>query len=154
MAKLPDSWVTIHNDFNWLDRDGQRILTRSGCLCMFNGVWYWYGGNPRGFREQHVYASTDLVNWTHKGVVLRHDTDANRIDVLYNDKTKRYVMFLKYDGNGAYFAIATANRPDGQFTIQKKMLVDNARIAAPPPHYGNGNAAAARVCAVRTHGDE
>ena len=128
MAKLPDSWVTIHNDFNWLDHDGQRILTRSGCLCMFNGVWYWYGGNPRGFREQHVYASTDLVNWTHKGVVLRHDTDANRIDVLYNDKTKRYVMFLKYDGNGAYFAIATADRPDGQFTIQKKMLVDNARI--------------------------
>ena len=101
MAKLPDSWVTIHNDFNWLDHDGQRILTRSGCLCMFNGVWYWYGGNPRGFREQHVYASTDLVNWTHKGVVLRHDTDANRIDVLYNDKTKLYVMFLKYDGNGA-----------------------------------------------------
>jgi hypothetical protein len=128
MAKLSDSWVTIHNDFNWLDQDGQRILTRSGCLCMFNGVWYWYGGNPRGFREQHVYASTDLVHWTHKGVVLRHDTDANRIDVLYNDKTKQYVMFLKYDGNGAYFAIATADRPDGQFTIQKKMLVDNARI--------------------------
>ncbi len=128
MAKLPDSWVTIHNDFNWLDRDGQRILTRSGCLCMFNGVWYWYGGNQRGFREQHVYSSTDLVNWTSKGVILRHDTDANRIDVLYNDKTKLYVMFLKYDGNGAYFAIATSDRPDGQFTIQKKMLVDNARI--------------------------
>ena len=128
MAKLPDSWVTIHNDFAWLDRDGQRILTRSGCLCMFNGVWYWYGGNQRGFREQHVYTSTDLVNWTSKGVVLRHDTDANRIDVLYNDKTKRYVMFLKYDGNGAFFAIATADRPDGQFTLQKKMLVDDARI--------------------------
>jgi hypothetical protein len=95
---------------------------------MFNGVWYWYGGNQRGFREQHVYASTDLVNWTHKGVVLRHDTDANRIDVLYNDKSKQYVMFLKYDGNGAHFAIATADRPDGPFTIRKKMLVDDALI--------------------------
>ena len=77
--------------------------------------------------------------------------------LLYNDKTKRYVMFLKYDGNGAYFAIATANRPDGQFTIQKKMLVDNARIAAPPrPHYGQRQRRrlAAGMVRVRTHGDE
>jgi hypothetical protein len=121
-------FVPIHNDFYWTDDQGARILTRSGCLCQFNGVFYWYGGNPRGFYEQYCYASTDLTHWTNKGVVLRHDVDANRIDVLYNDKTKQYIMFLKYNGNGAFFAIATADKPEGPFTLKSQTLVDNARM--------------------------
>jgi archaellum component FlaG (FlaF/FlaG flagellin family) len=35
--------------------------------------------------------------------VIHLANDANRMDVLYNDTTKTYVMFLKYIGNGAYF---------------------------------------------------
>src|SRR5215813_12473036 len=81
IAAAEDS-ATIHNDFYWTDQDGNRILTRSGCLCRFGDTFYWYGGNPRGFREQHCYTSTDLMHWTNKGVILRHDVDANRIDVL------------------------------------------------------------------------
>src|SRR4029079_12109256 len=107
----PEKFETIHNDFYWVDQNGARILTRSGCLCQFNGTFYWYGGNPRGFREQYCYTSKDLVHWTNHGVVLRHDTDANRIDVLYNDASKQYVMFLKYDGNGAFLGIATSEKP-------------------------------------------
>jgi hypothetical protein len=124
----PDQFITIHNDFYCTDQAGARILTRSGCLCQFDGTFYWYGGNPRGFREQYCYTSPDLVHWTNRGVILRHDTDANRIDMLYNEKTKKYVMFLKYDGNGAYFGIATADKPEGPFTFQSKTLIDNARI--------------------------
>ena len=126
--QTPEKFETIHNDFYWVDQNGARILTRSGCLCQFNGVFYWYGGNPRGFREQYCYTSKDLVHWTNQGVVLRHDTDANRIDVLYNDTTKRYVMFLKYDGNGAFLGIATAQQPEGPFTFQSKTLVDDAHM--------------------------
>ena len=128
LSQLPGSFQTLHNDFNTVDKSGDRILTRSGCLAQFGDTFYWYGGNPRGFREQHCYASKDLVHWAHKGVVLRHDTDANRIDVLYNDTTKQYVMFLKYDGNGAHFAVATADNPEGPFMIKKVMLIDNALI--------------------------
>ena len=46
-APLAADYQTIHNDFYWVDQNGQRILTRSGCLRQFNGVFYWYGGNPR-----------------------------------------------------------------------------------------------------------
>jgi hypothetical protein len=119
---------TIHNDFYWLDQNGQRILTRSGCLCQFNGAYYWYGGNPRGFLEQYCYKSTDLIHWTNLGVVMRQNVDANRIDVLYNDKTKQYVMFMKYDGNGAFLGIATADKPEGPFTLKSQTLVDDARM--------------------------
>jgi len=127
-STLADKYVTIHNDFYWVDENGARILTRSGCLCQFRDTFYWYGGNPRGFREQNCYTSTDLVHWTNKGVILRHEPDANRIDVLYNDKTHEYVMFLKYDGNGAFLGIATAEKPEGPFTFQSKTLVDDARM--------------------------
>ncbi len=126
--KPAGKWQTIHNDFYWVDQNGSRILTRSGCLCKFNGIFYWYGGNPRGFREQYCYSSTDLMHWTNHGVILRHNTDANRIDVLYNDTTKQYVMFLKYDGNGAHFGIATAEKPEGPFTFKSQTLIDNALI--------------------------
>jgi hypothetical protein len=125
-AAPASEWRTIHNDFYWTDTAGNRILTRSGCLCHFGDTYYWYGGNPRGFREQYCYTSTDLTHWTNKGVILRHDTDANRIDVAYNDKTRQYVMVLKYDGNGAHLGIATAEKPEGPFTFKSQTLVDNA----------------------------
>jgi hypothetical protein len=35
-------------------------------------------------------------------------------------------MFLKYHGNGAHFAVATSDTPDGQFTLVSQTLVDNA----------------------------
>jgi hypothetical protein len=127
-APSATGFVTIHNDFYWVDQNGQRILTRSGCLRQFNGVFYWYGGNPRGFLEQYCYKSTDLIHWTNLGVCMRQDVDANRIDVLYNDKTKQYVMFMKYNGNGAFLGIATADKPEGPFTLKSQTLVDNARM--------------------------
>ena len=125
-ATPPDGWQTIHNDFYWVDQNGDRILTRSGCLCNFNGTYYWYGGNPAGFREQYCYTSSDLIHWTNKGVILRHNVEANRMDVLYNESTKQYVMVLKYDGNGAHLGIATAEKPEGPFTFKTSTLVDNA----------------------------
>lgn len=127
-SQAPDRFVTIHNDFNWVDDHGERILTRSGMLAQFNGVYYWYGGNPRGFREQHCYSSTDLIHWQHRGVILRTDVETNRIDVLYNDRTKQYVMFMKFDGNNAELGIATADRPEGPFTFKGSMRIDGARI--------------------------
>jgi hypothetical protein len=119
-------WVTIHNDFYWTDTQGNRILTRSGCIVNFNNTWYWYGGNPRGFREQYCYSSTDFLHWTNHGVVFTQPFDANRIDVVYNKPTNKYVMLLKYNGNGAHFGVATADKPEGPFTFKSQTLVDNA----------------------------
>jgi hypothetical protein len=37
-------------------------------------------------------------------------------------------MFLKYNGNSAFFGIATSPTPDGQFTFKSQTLVDGAKI--------------------------
>lgn len=127
-AAWPDRFETIRNDFNSVDVDGNRILTRSGGLAQFDGKFYWYGGDPRGFRAQYCYSSDDLVNWKNEGAILRHDVECNRIEVLYNDATRQYVMFIKYHGNGARLGIATADKPVGPFTFRGDTLVDGARI--------------------------
>ena len=120
-------WVTIHNDFFWYDLDGNLIQVRSGALRKFGDLYYWYG-SLRGAIDQTCYTSPDLVHWTYKGVVIHLANDANRMDVLYNDTTKTYVMFLKYIGDGAYFGIATATAPEGPFTFKSQTLVDGAFI--------------------------
>ena len=123
------AYQTIHNDFFWYDQDGVVIKTRSGCLRKFNTVYYWYG-RPVSSRsmDQMCYSSTDMIHWTNKGVVLHLTVETNRMDVLYNDATKKYVMFLKYNSNAAFLGIATATAPDGQFTFLSQTLVGGAKI--------------------------
>jgi hypothetical protein len=123
----PSGYQTIHNDFFWIDQNGNPIATRSGCMCQFGKEFYWYGGGAPGY-DQTCYVSSDLVHWTYKGVVLRTEVDANRMDVLYNDTTGKYVMFLKYNGNAAFLGIATADRPEGPFTFRSQTLVDGFKI--------------------------
>ena len=118
------AYVTIHNDFFWYDTSGNLLQVRSGALRQYNGLFYWYGSPPPA-TDQVCYTSNDLVHWAYKGVIIKLPNDANRMDVLYNDSTKKYVMFLKYIGNAAYLGICTADAPEGPFTFVSQTLVDN-----------------------------
>jgi hypothetical protein len=125
-------WVTIHNDFFWYDDTGAAIETRAGCLRKFGDTYYWYGlfawQDPKAWNDQTCYASTDLVHWTNKGIALHVVAGANRMDVLYNDTTKKYVMFLKYGGDAASLGFATSSTPEGPYTLVSETQVDGANI--------------------------
>jgi len=127
LAASPTPWQTIHNDFFEVDQNGYRIATRSGCLDQFGDKFYWYGGGYPG-HDQTCYVSTDLIHWTYKGVTLHTDVVVDRMDLLYNDSTRQYVMFLKYDGDAASFGIATSDKPEGPFTFKGQTLVDGAKM--------------------------
>ena len=117
------AWTTIHNDFFQCDQNGNSVQTRSGCLCKFNDTYYWYGCTSN-FLDQTCYSSTDLMHWTYKGVVYHCTVAANRMDVLYNDSTKQYVMIMKFNGGSlADIGIATSSTPDGKFTLKSDSLV-------------------------------
>lgn len=122
------AYQTIYNNFYWYDQTGASINTQCGCLRKFNDLYYWYGIGGAGASDQACYTSVDLIRWTYKGIVLHTAIGANRMDVLYCDSTKQYVMFLKYDGNISYLGIATCSTPDGQFTFKGQQLVHNAKI--------------------------
>ena len=125
-------WVTIHNDFFWYDDTGAAIETRAGCLRKFGDNYYWYGlfawQDPKAWNDQTCYMSKDLVHWTNKGIALHVVAGANRMDVLYNDTTKQYVMFLKYGGDAASLGFATSSTPEGPYTLLNETQVDGANI--------------------------
>jgi hypothetical protein len=75
--------TNIINGTDRKDTKGNPIAAHEGDIARFNGVFYWYGSsyanNPKGlFRMPagpvwngvQVYSSTDLKNWTYKGVCL------------------------------------------------------------------------------------
>ena len=122
---LQAKWLTIHNDFYQYDLDGKAIRTRSGCLCKFGDIYYWYGCD-NGMANQTCYSSKDLLHWTNKGVVLKATSMTNRMDVVYNDSTKQYVMILKY--SSAELGVATCSTPDGKYTLKSHTKVFGYQI--------------------------
>ncbi|HVT79188.1 MAG TPA: discoidin domain-containing protein, partial [Phycisphaerae bacterium] len=91
---------------------------------------------------QMCYSSTDLIHWHNEGVILHHQVDANRIEVLYNEPTKKYVMILKYDTNGGFMGVATADKPEGPFSFKQAPVshdemraMNDDRLKAAGPFY-------------------
>jgi hypothetical protein len=102
----------------WLDTDGQPIQAHGGGVLAKDGVYYWFGENkdapnlPGTTRVDvagvSCYSSRDLLHWNNEGIVLpavpddpAHDLHpgkvAERPKVIYNARTRQYVMWLHVD---------------------------------------------------------
>jgi hypothetical protein len=58
------------------------------------------------------------MHWTYQGVAIVA-AGTNRMDVIYNDSTKQYVMYLKtQNGTNCDLGIATSSTPAGPFTLK------------------------------------
>ncbi len=123
---LQAKWLTVHNDFNQYDTEGNPIQTRSGDLDKFGDKYYWYGCD-RGMTNQTCYSSDDLLHWKNEGVMLEATRGTNRMDVVYNESTETYVMVLKWETEGTSDwckrGIATSPSPTGPYTYQFDSLV-------------------------------
>ena len=105
----------------WRDTSGNLVNAHDGGILWANGKYHWYGmalrplpavDGPGGGQKTTLgvvmYSSSDLYNWTYEGVVLGCSTDpANplhcpmrfeRLKILYNSRTKQYVMWFHYVG--------------------------------------------------------
>lgn len=114
------------NEFvDWLDTDGNIINASDGGIIYADGKYHWYGmalrplpvnSGPYGGQMTDIgvimYESTDLLNWKYEGVILATSTDPQselygpmrfeRPKIIYNDKTKEYVLwchYVKYPGD-------------------------------------------------------
>ncbi|WP_394525535.1 family 43 glycosylhydrolase [Paenarthrobacter nicotinovorans] len=105
----------------WLDTNGNRIHAHGGSIHHEAGVFYWYGENKEhttpGSGNWHwgvrVYASRDLYNWEDRGLIIPPVLDnpdsplhpAQKMDrphILFNEKTGKYVCWLKVMGSGSH----------------------------------------------------
>lgn len=119
----------------WPDDRGEHINAHGGGLLVHDGTFYWFGEHKgeRGssaFVGVTCYSSKDLVNWKYEGVALSVEDDPaseitrgctlERPKVIYNAKTKKFVMWfhLELKGRGysaARSAVAVSDNVSGPY---------------------------------------
>ena len=125
----------------WNDNNNKNINAHGGGILFQKGVYYWYGEHKIAGKIGNTaqvgvscYSSKDLYNWKDEGIALKVDEDPasdiakgcilERPKVIYNAKTKKYVMWfhleLKDKGyDAARSGVAVADNPSGPFTFLK-----------------------------------
>ena len=123
----------------WNDIDGNPINAHGGCVIFENGTYYWFGEDRTGFVSNGVscYQSTDLYNWKRLGLSLKtsgepqedlndisHGRLFERPKVIYNPKTKKWIMWSHWEiNNGDYSAarvcVATSDKIEGPYRLYK-----------------------------------
>jgi hypothetical protein len=144
LTAAPELRSGFVNDTLWHDTEGRHINAHGGGVLFHEGVYYWYGEqrNPRGQRGGpstegvNCYTSTDLYNWTPAGIVMPVVADESsditrgctieRPKVIYNARTKQFVMWfhLELKGRGyaaARTAVAVSDRPTGPFRFIRSL---------------------------------
>ncbi len=120
----------------WPDNNGVHINAHGGGLLLHDGTYYWFGehkvageaGN-KNFVGVHGYSSSDLLNWTDRGIALPASDDPDspiakgkvleRPKVIYRPATGKFVMWFhvedKPDYTSAYAGVAVADSPVGPY---------------------------------------
>ncbi len=123
---------TIRPGAVWRDTAGGVIQAHGAGLIKVGGTYYWFGEdktNGYAFQNINCYASTDLIHWTFKGHVLSRQPTGDlgpgsvieRPKVLYNRRTKTYVMSMHLDSANygkAQVGVAVSPRVDGPYTYK------------------------------------
>ncbi|HWI93217.1 MAG TPA: glycoside hydrolase family 43 protein [Flavisolibacter sp.] len=120
----------------WNDIDGNVINAHGGGIIYVGRKYYWFGEKRgiRGSEGVNVYSSSDLYNWKFENLALAQQDDSasditkgcvmERPKVIYNAKTKKYVMWfhLELKGKGysaARAAVAISDNVTGPYTFIK-----------------------------------
>jgi hypothetical protein len=135
----------------WNDTDGKPINAHSAGMLYDKGTYYWFGEIKSGktwlvertgwecYRVNaggvSCYSSRDLYHWKNEGVALSPVPDDSTSDihpsrvierpkVVYNEKTRKYVMWMHIDSEDYLYAragVATADKPQGPYTYLGSM---------------------------------
>jgi len=140
-AKIPP----MPNGEVWKDTNGNPINAHGGGILLHKGIYYWFGEIKKGktwlvpnqqWEAYRVpaggvgcYSSKDLVHWKYLGVALKavvgnpsHDLDTSNVierpKVIYNQRTKKFVMWMHVDANDYSYSqagVAVSDKPAGPY---------------------------------------
>lgn len=122
--------VTTEPGTQFPDTAGQGVQAHGGGVLKVDDYYYWFGedrGDDNKFRYVSAYRSKDLKNWEPRGHVLTQEADPEirsavieRPKVLYNEKTKQFVMWMHKEADASYAearaAVAVSSTIDGPYT--------------------------------------
>jgi beta-xylosidase len=123
----------------WYDNKGVHINAHGGGILLRNNTYYWFGEHKVAGKAGnvakvgvHCYSSQDLYNWKDEGIALKVSEDRKsdiasgcileRPKVVYNAKTKKYVMWFHLELKGRGYAaartgVAVADSVAGPYTF-------------------------------------
>ena len=127
--KLPPSTALI-NGTSFTDVEGKVINAHGGGFLKVGNYYYWIGENRKQGVFVSCYRSKDLMNWEFRGDLLTRQShpeldsaNIERPKVIYNPKTKQFVMWMHYeygrDYSYARAAVATSSDIEKPFTFIK-----------------------------------
>jgi hypothetical protein len=121
----------------WPDNNGVHINAHGGGFLFYNDTYYWFGEHKTSGKEGNtaifgvrVYSSKDIYNWKDEGIALKmlEDTTSmlqkgsvlERPKVIYNKKTKKFVMWFHHELKGqgykaALTGVAVADNVTGPY---------------------------------------
>lgn len=133
------TYQSFHPGEVWLDADSVHINAHGGGILNHNNVYYWFGehktegrGGNTALVGVQCYSSEDLYNWKNEGVALAvSEEEGSEIEkgsvierpkVIYNQKTKKFVMWfhLELKGKGysaARTGLAVSDHITGPYTF-------------------------------------
>jgi hypothetical protein len=151
----------------WPDDNGVHINAHGGGFLFKDGIYYWFGEHKVAGRKGnsaqvgvHCYSSKDLYNWKDEGIALKvlDDSSSNiakgcileRPKVVYNVKTKKYVMWFHLEllGKGysaARAGVAISDQVIGPYTFIKSYRPNAGKM----PYYNDVTDASEKInCAM------
>lgn len=120
----------------WPDDKNEHIQAHGGGIIKQGNTYYWFGEDRRksnlvNTRYVGCYSSKDLVNWKFRGQVFKASTlegiregtlILERPKVFYNEKSRKYVMYMHLDSTKYKFArvgVAVSDKVDGEYKFVK-----------------------------------
>ena len=122
--------TSIINGTDFTDTQGNLINAHGGGMLKVGDYYYWIGENRKNGVFVSCYRSKDLMNWEFRGDLLTRQSHAEldranieRPKVIYNEKTKQFVMWMHYeygrDYSYARVAVAYSDDIEKPFTFLK-----------------------------------
>lgn len=130
----------LKNGELWKDIAGNPLHAHGGYIIFHEGWYYWYGEDRRDNIYVSCYRSKNLVDWEFRNHILTTESamegyrvrtklqlvseDGGKVNlerpkVLYNEKTKKFVLWVHFENGKNYkdaaIGIATCDTPDGNF---------------------------------------
>jgi Glycosyl hydrolases family 43 len=127
----------------WPDNSGVHINAHGGGILLHKGTYYWFGEHKTEGKEGnfanvgvHVYSSKNLTDWKDEGIALTVHEDTTsllvkgciieRPKVIYNAKTKKFVMWFHHELKGqgykaALTGLAIGDKVTGPYTYIKSV---------------------------------
>jgi len=132
----------------WPDNNGVHINAHGGGILFHEGTYYWFGEHKTegtaGNQAQvgvHAYSSKDLYNWKDEGIALKVSNHPEsdiakgcileRPKVVYNAKTKKFVMWFHLELKGQKYSsarsgVAVADRVTGPYEFLNSFRPDES----------------------------